>query len=298
MTTEHPFPDNDRRETPTPAAAAPEPGAPAAAGPPRKARQRSAYLFPSYGFSVALDIARRVEESGGGTLSEETLAVNLGLSKSSSGFRLRCLAARHFNLLAKQGATVTTTAIAKSILKPTGDDDALRGYRQSFLSIPLFCAVAERYQGQRLPDSQTLRNVLEREFLVEHNRVQQAERLLLESARDTYLLKQRGDGPFLDISGAAPGLMEQSKLPPPQDGADAYEFLPPPVMPGAIAALPAPNPEPPAQSNVITFSLDEIGQLSAEDFETVWRAIGILVRSRNSRRHADPEAPGGALDYL
>jgi len=33
----------------------------------RKTRQRSVYLFPAYGFTTALDIARRVEESGGGS---------------------------------------------------------------------------------------------------------------------------------------------------------------------------------------------------------------------------------------
>ena len=158
-------------------------------GSPRKARQPSAYPFPAYGFSMALHIARRVEENGGGTLSEETLAVNLGLSKKSSGFRLKCLAARNLGLLVKEGPTLSTTSIAKAILKPTSEDDAMRGYRQSFLSIPLFRAVVERYRGQRLPDSDTLRNVLEREFLVEHSRVQQAERLLKESGRDTFLLQ-------------------------------------------------------------------------------------------------------------
>ena len=95
----------------------------------RKARQRSVYLFPAYGFTTALDIARRVEESGGGTLSEETLAVNLGLSVKSSGFRLKSLAARQFQLVVKQGDTLGTTPVAKAILKPTSGEDAQRGYR-------------------------------------------------------------------------------------------------------------------------------------------------------------------------
>ena len=215
MTTQQPAADSGRPESQSTPEVAEATGAATAAnndstgqsrnGGSRKARRRSVYLFPAYGFTMALDIARQVEESGGGTLTEETLAVNLGLSKNSSGFRLKCLAARQFNLLNKQGVTVSTTSIAKAILKPTSNEDALRGYRQSFLSIPLFQAVAERYRGQRLPDSQTLRNVLEREFMVEHKRVQQAERLLLDSARDTYLLKHRRRWHILDHFGQSIG---------------------------------------------------------------------------------------------
>ncbi len=262
----------------------------------RKVRQRSTYLFPAYGFSMALDIARQVEESGGGTLAEETLAVNLGLSKSSSGFRLKCLAARHFSLLVKQGATVSTTPTAKAILKPTSDEDALLGYQRSFLSIPLFQAVAERYNRQRLPDSQTLRNVLEREFMVERKRVQQAERLLLDSARDTYLLKHRGDGTYLTISDISPA---------PLDEAESQGGIETAPVEGMTRAAQVPFPTPSLHSdyhhpaNTIAFDLNEIGQLPEEDFERVWEAVGILVKARSTRRKAmldtdgDWDASGG-----
>ena len=257
----------------------------------RKARQRSVYLFPAYGFSMALDIARQVEESGGGTLAEETLAVNLGLSKNSSGFRLKCLAARQFNLLVKQGATVSTTSIAKAILKPTSDEDALRGYRQSFLSIPLFQAVAERYREQRLPDSPTLRNVLEREFQVEHKRVQQAERLLLDSARDTYLLKHRGDGTYLTISDILSEPPEEPGLPGNTESPLGETLATAAVADGGFRST-FPSSGTLAPDNTIAFSLDEIGQLATEDFERVWDAIGILVKARSARRRAMLDSDG------
>ena len=123
--------------------------------PPGKPGSVRCTFSPPYGFTTALDIARRVEESGGGSLTEETLAINLGLSAKSSGFRLKSLAARQFQLISKQGDTLFTTPVAKAIFKPTSGDDAQRGFREAFLSIPLFQAVAERYRGQRLPDSQT-----------------------------------------------------------------------------------------------------------------------------------------------
>ena len=290
MTTQHSSsnsgdPEGQSAETTLPEARVESPAASSSSqsrnSPRRKARQRSVYLFPAYGFSMALDIARQVEESGGGTLTEETLAVNLGLSKNSSGFRLKCLAARQFNLLVKQGATVSTTSIAKAILKPTSEEDALRGYRQSFLSIPLFQAVSERYRGQRLPDSQTLRNVLEREFLVERKRVQQAERLLLDSVRDTFLLKHRGDGTYLTISDASPGEAENPGIA--GDNELAMGDTASAVVDDGLRPASSPAEATPA-TNTIAFSLDEIGQLREEDFERVWEAIGILVKARSARR--------------
>ena len=247
----------------------------------RKARQRSVYLFPAYGFTTALDIARRVEESGGGSLSEETLAVNLGLSVKSSGFRLKSLAARQFQLVVKQGDTLSTTPVAKAILKPTSGEDAQRGYRQSFLAIPLFQAVSERYQGQRLPDSQTLRNVLEREFHVEHSRVQQAERMLLDSARDAHLLKHQGDGTYLAATDDVNGAFDEA-------GGMGPNFLEAADYPAMAGNAPSPRAIPTAPVNTITFTLEEIGQLNAEDFEIVWQAIGILVRARSANKTLEP----------
>ena len=252
----------------------------------RKERRRSIYKFPAYDFKVALEIAGKVEDNGGGTLSEETLAVSLGLSRSSSGFRLKILAARNFNLLVKRGASLSTTSIAKAILKPTSEEDANRGYQDSFLSIQLFKAVAERYRDQRLPDSQTLRNVLEREFHVDPKRVQQAERVLIDSARFTHLLEHRNDGTYLNTSEG-----EQSSDFEPEADTD---FVP--QWTGANAApliTGDRNPRPPqnyALENTWTFSLEEIGQLNHEDFEVVWHALGIVVKARSARLKSTQES--------
>lgn len=273
----------------------------------RKTRQRSAYLFPAYAFATALDIARRVEENGGGALTEETLAVDLGLSVKSSGYRLKTLTARQFQLLNKQGGGLSTTATAKAILKPTSALDALNGYRQSFMAIPLFRAVAERFKGQFLPDSQSLRNVLEREFQVDRARVQQAEKVLLESARDMQLLTRNEDKTYLTVSGggALPAPAADEPPPPPPPPAAPPEREPAYDAPNGYARAPQPPAAPYAggepaagASNTMSFSLDEIAQLGDEDFDVVWNALGLLVRTRRGRGNGAPAAanPPGA-DY-
>ena len=254
----------------------------------KKSRHRSVYLFPAYGFGTALTIAQRVEDGGGGSLSEETLAINMGLSVKSSGFRLKALAARQFQLLTKQADVLTTTPTAKAILKPTSSLDAMNGYRQAFMAVPLFRAVAERFKGQPLPQGQTMRNVLEREFQVEHGRVQQAERILLDSARDAQVLTANGDKTYLSITGQPPAVQ----------GAIVQSLPTPPIFEGEWSEQPQPEPQGPYRStdgnhNVLTFSLDEIGQLDDGDFDAVWDAMGKLVKARRKSQQSQPSV----MDY-
>ncbi len=288
MTTQGLNPEWTNQEISGPGAASEQTGdgAQGRLGSTRKARQRSVFLFPAYDFNTALDIARRVEESGGGSLTEETLAINLGLSAKSSGFRLKSLAARQFQLISKQGNTLTTTPVAKAIFKPTSDGDADRGYREAFLSIPLFQAVSERYQGHPLPDSQTLRNVLEREFHVEHSRVQQAERMLLDSARYAQLLHHTNDGTYLIVSEAIPGTADGARA-----RAQGHAPTGSPSLQNGYFQRPLPTQlRQDLPSNALTFSLEEMEELSEEEFEQVWRAFGILVRARK-RSKSDQKFP-------
>ena len=105
--------------------------------------------------------------------------------------------------------------------------------------------------------------------MVEHKRVQQAERLLLDSARDTYLLKHRGDGTYLTISDSPLGPLDEPGLPmDAEPGTLGETFSQPPVQEGAFRQ-PQPRPDSLPPANTITFSLDEIGQLREDEFETV-----------------------------
>ncbi len=67
--------------------------------------------------------------------------------------------------------------------------------------MPLFQVVADRYKGIPFPQGQILRNILEREFKIDNARVRDAERLLLDSARDTGVLTTKGEKMYLVVSG-------------------------------------------------------------------------------------------------
>lgn len=246
----------------------------------RKQRVKPVYAFPSYNLGIVLQIADKIEKTGGGKLTEETLAVTLGVSAKSSGFRLRINNARQFSLLTKQGEYLTTTDTAKSILKPTRKDEKVVALKQAFLSIPLFEAVANRFRGQPLPAGDSFRNVLEREFKIESARVRDAERVLLDSAREAGLLTESGGNTYLTTETV------QTEQPELRKGSTQYISAP------SIGA-PDYNVETihvaSTQSSLSTFSEEDIANLNEDEFKQFWEAWGIILRKRAMQQRAIEE---------
>lgn len=234
----------------------------------RKRPVRSPYLFPSYNFGVARRIAERIELDGAGSLSEETLAMALGMSAKSSGFRLRTLTARQFRLVAKHGDNLVTTPLAKAILKPTSEVEMANAIAESFMTIPLFKEVATRFKGQPLPQGQAFRNILERELRIETNRVSEAERVLMESAREAGLLYTTGDKTYLrtQAAPAGSGVPEEETQPPDQG---------PPIPPGGGGQRPLS-----ANRGFLYISEADLADLKDDDFKEIWGALGKLIRIR------------------
>lgn len=161
--------------------------------PKRKGRKRpvrAEFHFPIYPLSTALEVAERVEMEGAGSLSETTLAIALGVSAKSSGFQLKILTAKQFGLLLKQGEHLVTTPIAKSIFKPISAEEKQAAFVQAFYNIPLFKVVSNKYEGSPLPSDEALKNVLEREFKVTHERVSSAHSMLINSAKTAGALQE------------------------------------------------------------------------------------------------------------
>ena len=102
--------------------------------------------------------------------------------------------------------------------------------------------------------------------------------MLLDSARDAHLLKHTSDGTYLSVSEGSIGSPDEYgasgnapfELSPPQNGA---------YLQSATGQRPAIVP-----ANILTFTIEEIGDLDTDEFESVWHALGILIRARRRRR--------------
>lgn len=242
-------------------------------GEKRKTPRKSPYLFPAYNFAEARRIAETVENDGGGTLTEETLAINLRQSVKSSGFRLKALTARQFQLLTKQGENLIITPLAKAIFKPTDEGERREAMKQSFLAIPLFRAVANRFKGRELPQGEPFRNILEREFKIDNQRVSAAERVLLDSARDAGVLVTSGNKEYLstDIQAMRPA----SQPPPSGNQGEQSGYAPNDYQP------PAPRIQ--SQYGMPEISIADLALLNEKDYEAVWSALGKVFRVKGEQ---------------
>lgn len=180
----------------------------------RKRPVRAEFPFPIYPLSTALEIAKKIETEYAGSLTEATLAIALGASAKSSGFQLKVLTAKQFGLLLKQGDNLVTTQLAKSIFKPLSDEEKPAALAQAFCTIPLFEAVSNKYQGSPLPPDEALRNVLEREFKVTHERVSSAQSMLINSAKTAGVL-QDSQGKIYLVQKSARAMVSGTPPPPP-----------------------------------------------------------------------------------
>jgi len=241
----------------------------------KQKRIRSPYLFPAYDFGIANLIASRVEEDGAGTLSEESLAIALRMSVKSSGFQLKALTARQFGLLTKQGNTSLITPRAKAIVKPTTADEKRKALVDSFLEIPLFRAVATRFKGTPLPQDQAFRNVLEREFGVPSKRVNDAERVLMDSARQTGVLVTAGNNMYLST---------EPELTP----IERKDFETGAEQPITQATYRSPTKPPSTPGGILTISEEDLATFDDEEFGEVWDALGKIIRARG-RRHEEKQ---------
>lgn len=181
----------------------------------RKRPVKAEFHFPIYPFTTALEIAEKVEKEGAGSLPETALAISLGLSVKSSGFQLKVLTAKQFGLLLKQGDNLITTQAAKSIFKPFSDEEKAAALAQAFYKIPLFKAVSGKYQGSPLPPDEALKNVLEREFRVTHERLSSAQSMLINSAKTAGVLQESQGKTYLVRKPAMPERERGDEPPPP-----------------------------------------------------------------------------------
>ena len=112
-------------------------------------RDRSTIAFPYGDLEEAERVPRALLDRGGGSGDYSQLAAWLNHNTvNSGGFRQKVATARHFNLVKVESGTIRLTDSGRAILDPSTVDSARVS---AFLSVPLYKAIFEVYEGGLLP---------------------------------------------------------------------------------------------------------------------------------------------------
>jgi hypothetical protein len=117
-------------------------------------RQRSTIGFPYMDLASATELAEAIFRNvGNGECDDDQLAAWSNQSSKSSTFRVQIYAARTFGLLAAEGSRHKLTELGLAVVDP---QRAAEAKVRSFLTVPLYSAVYERFKGGNLPPAAAL----------------------------------------------------------------------------------------------------------------------------------------------
>jgi hypothetical protein len=128
-----------------------------------------------------------------------------------------------------------------------------------------------------LPQGPALRNILELEFKIRANRINDAERVLIDSARDTGVLIDAGDNIYLYTEQAT-----QATTTTLEDKNDTNQVLTP--SPLSNTTLPS------SSSTMLTINLEEhLAPFDDEEFWQIWSALGKIVRLKSNKQQKEED---------
>jgi len=116
----------------------------------KRERERSTIEFPYMGLEDAVTIAKGIHRtSGSSPCQHDQLAAAVGMSMSSSGYRMRLAAARMFGLIEYSASTgVRLTELGQMVADTAREREAKA---TAFLNVPLYKKIFEQNRGKQLP---------------------------------------------------------------------------------------------------------------------------------------------------
>lgn len=181
---------------------------------PPKAKYVSQSDVPAYSLSKAFRVASAIADSYGKHPTKPLrVAEAMGLTPTSSGFRMLCGAAIAYNLTegGYNAELISLTPLGKRIVAPTKEGDDLVARREATLTPRIIKEFLTKYNDSKLPTEQIALNVIE-EMGVPRDRAKTTLDLILESAREVGFLREVKGNLYVDLGSpiqTANGQIEQ-----------------------------------------------------------------------------------------
>ncbi len=151
---------------------------------PSRARRERSARYPGVPLADAIELCRQLDSKGLDGLSADMIAQAMGYKNiRTQTFSARLSAARQFGLLTLAGEGYGLTPLARSILHPTDPNDLANLHHRAFQTPPLYAELVQRLEGKRVPEPETLANILYHHHQITGSAKHSAAEAFLESAR-------------------------------------------------------------------------------------------------------------------
>lgn len=159
--------------------------------------------YPRHSVERALRIRKAIlEQNAGKPCTPEHAATLFGGSSAKGPFAVEIASATKYGFLERKDGKIQPTDLARRILRPTSNEDEVRGYREAVLNAPEISDVYKHYRGENLPDDETFfRNTLIDTFHIPDADYPDFRKIFTEALEKAKLLQKHGDKTrVLDVS--------------------------------------------------------------------------------------------------
>jgi len=177
--------------------------------------------FPRDSLQQALRVAQTIQdENNGEPMKRIFIADKLKIKPESTNFRYLLSSSNKYGLTkgSSQSEFIELTPLGKQITKPHSSQDKILGLQEAAQKPTVFVKVYKRYRDAKLPSDEYFKNLLEDEFNVPRERIDECLSLLIENGRFAKIIQ--------DVAGA-PRIVFETAPPPPTEEAPPEEEVPP-----------------------------------------------------------------------
>lgn len=157
--------------------------------------------YPVLSFQNALEVARAVSDAGGANAEVQipVIAHALGVSHTSGAFSQRLGSTRAYGLIVGSRGEYRLTDAAKRYFFPSSDSEKRQATLEILSAPTIFSELIKRFDGNKIPSTEMLANVLMREMGVPASWKERVARFFLKAAHEAGVVDAQG---FLRYSAA------------------------------------------------------------------------------------------------
>lgn len=157
-----------------------------------KSRRGGTWAFPKNTLNEALKVPEAIrDQNAGKPFSKILLAEALKLSPTGGGFNTIMASAKRYALIETDASTGKTalTRIGESIVYPRSKKEQLEGLKSALYSVDLFRKFFEKYDDNKVPEKEILKNVLHRDYGIPVNNTERCYQIIMKVAKELELIK-------------------------------------------------------------------------------------------------------------